>query len=98
MFFTRNSALGTRNFSASAAALSRVSAVQWRNSRISRSGSILTHSRRTSANSVALLVPTAAQTATKFSTRWLSSCHPPHILAHLGGSFARFSPTPPLTC
>jgi hypothetical protein len=57
-----------------------------RNSR--RSGGSLPHTRRTFAHPVALLRPAAAQTDTKFSTRRRSTGFPPHILAHLGGSFA----------
>jgi hypothetical protein len=47
---------------------------QWR---ISRSGGLLPHSRRSFANAVALLVPTAAQSAIKFSTRRRFSHFPP---------------------
>lgn len=60
-----------------------------------RSGSIFPHSRRATVNSAAVLMSTAAQTAANFAIRWRFSYHPPHVLAHLGGNFAIFSPTPP---
>jgi hypothetical protein len=58
-----------------------------------RSGGSLPYTRRSFANSVALRVSAAAQTATKFSPRRRFSCFPPHILAHLGDNFANSANT-----
>jgi hypothetical protein len=57
----------------------------WHSRRSSRS---LPSIRRTTANPAARYRPSAAQIAAEFAIRWLLSCHPPRILAHLGGNRA----------
>ncbi|MBZ0288461.1 MAG: hypothetical protein K8I30_12665 [Anaerolineae bacterium] len=55
---------------------------------VCRSGRSLPRSRRATADSAAVLMPSAAPTAAILAMRWLSPCQPPHTVAQRGGSFA----------
>jgi hypothetical protein len=61
-----------------------------RNAQISRSGGLLPSTRRILAHPAALLVPTAAQTATKFATQRRFSCFPPCEVPQFGGNWRIF--------